>query len=159
MEQSQKEYSIRPAGLADCKAMAEMINFHAKEGIMLPKSAGEIMLTIATYFTAVSEGAVVGVCGYKIWIDGGVEIRSLVVSPDFQGRGLGTALVKKCVDEAKAKGFTRFIALTVQPRVFKKLGFRELKKEDLPAKFWTECRKCSRFSEDKCAETAFELVL
>ena len=39
--------------------------------------------------------------------DGAAELRALYVAPEAQGTGAGTALLARCVDDLKVRGFTR----------------------------------------------------
>ena len=65
-----------------------------------------------------------------------VELRMLVVAPHAQGRGVGTALVRACVDQARLGG-KRQITLhttTLMPtarRIYERAGFRRRESGDL----------------------------
>jgi amino-acid N-acetyltransferase len=75
-----------------------------------------------------------------------------VVTENFQGRGIGAALVRACVEEAIALGITRVFTLTYQADFFKKLGFKPIDKGELPHKVWSDCIHCPKFPD--CNEEA-----
>jgi len=75
------------------------------------------------------------------------EIRSLVVSEEYQGKGIGAKLVEACLKEAKELGIPKVFVLTTSPNFFKKLGFIEINKQELPQKVWADCIRCSKFPE------------
>ncbi len=60
--------------------------------------------------------------------DGEAEFRTLAVAPVGRGRGVGTALVRECLDRARALGRQRMV-LSTQPmmhsahRVYERFGF------------------------------------
>ncbi|HIE32433.1 MAG TPA: GNAT family N-acetyltransferase, partial [Thermodesulfobacteriaceae bacterium] len=80
------------------------------------------------------------------------EIRSLVVSEEFHGTGIGAELVKACLSEARDLGLSRVFVLTVAPGFFEKLGFKLIEKSELPHKVWGDCIRCPKFPE--CDEVA-----
>jgi ribosomal protein S18 acetylase RimI-like enzyme len=58
----------------------------------------------------------------------GAGIRMLAVLPEFQGRGIGEALVRACLDRARADGRERVYLDTTQwmdtaQRLYRKIGF------------------------------------
>jgi amino-acid N-acetyltransferase len=93
-----------------------------------------------------ADGQIVGVCALWLYWEDLAEIRSLAVHEAHAGRGLGTALVDACVDEAAHLGIRRVFALTYRPGFFERLGFRTLDKRELPQKIWKDCIRCARFS-------------
>ncbi|MEV7143321.1 GNAT family N-acetyltransferase [Streptomyces tauricus] len=61
--------------------------------------------------------------------DGEAEIRMLAVAKDARGRGVGTALVRACVDRARATAGCAAVVLSTQRtmhsahRIYERLGF------------------------------------
>jgi amino-acid N-acetyltransferase len=51
------------------------------------------------------------------------EIQSLAVADGYQGNGIGSALVKACVDRAREKGILEVMAISASEEFLRKLGF------------------------------------
>jgi amino-acid N-acetyltransferase len=47
----------------------------------------------------------------------------------------------------------KVFTLTLVPQFFERLGFRTIKKDELPHKIWQDCINCTKFP-DKCDEIA-----
>jgi len=67
----------------------------------------------------------VGCCAIEIYNSKLAEVRSLVVLPEYQGRGIGGELVKGCVREARRKGVLEVITITDKDVFFEKNGFNK----------------------------------
>ena len=80
------------------------------------------------------------------------EVRSLAVDEAHAGRGLGSLLVRRIIDEARLLGLSRLMALTYVPAFFHRLGFETVPKETLPEKVWGVCVTCYKFHH--CDEIA-----
>ena len=92
-----------------------------------------------------------GTAGLHIcWEDLG-EIRSVAVAEKLKGRGIGRALIKSCLEEAKTLGLSRAFVLTNKAEFFTKVGFVETVKEEMPLKIWMDCVKCVKYP-DECDE-------
>ena len=83
------------------------------------------------------------------------EVRSMAVHPDFSRQGIGSAIVKKLLEEGREVGVKKFFTLTYRPEFFKSLGFELTTKESLPHKIWKECIECPKFPN--CDEIALTL--
>lgn len=74
-----------------------------------------------------------------------LEIGTLVVNPDFKGKGLGLKVLSLVTDLAKEKYPDYQIFAFCNPQslgLTKKLGWIEAKKEDLPSEVWDGCATC-----------------
>ncbi|OCC16404.1 N-acetylglutamate synthase [Dissulfuribacter thermophilus] len=103
------------------------------------------------------EGNIVATCALHISWENLAEIRSLAVMEQFQGRGIGSALVEFAISEALTLEIYRVFTLTYQPIFFKKMGFKEVDKKILPHKVWSDCLKCPKFPD--CDEVALMIEL
>lgn len=143
---------IRKATMADAKAIHGLLTGYAGEGLMLSCSIAEIYERIRAFYVAELEGTVVGTSALRIYWEDLAEVRSLAVSEKVKGHGLGRKLVETCLEEARALGIVKVFALTYQDAFFRKLGFSEIDKAELPHKIWADCIKCVKFPD--CDETA-----
>lgn len=148
-------FVLRRATIADVKPMHRLLSKAAQQGLLLPRPLSGLYTGIRELYVMSSpDGAeVVGCCALKIFWDDIAEIRSLVVREDLRGRSLGFKLVRACLDEARELGIAKVFSLTYQDVFFKKLGFREIEKEILPNKIFTDCIHCAKYPDD-CDEIA-----
>ncbi len=136
----------KTAKLKDIKAMQEMVADEVKKGIILPRSDSEIAQNIRSYTLALKDNKIVGYASLHIYSIELAEIRSLVVSKNLRANGIGSCLVKTLLEEAKFQDIKKVFALTYADKFFKKLGFVEISKEELPdQKIWADCIKCKQF--------------
>lgn len=147
-----EEAIIRPARPADVSAMAAIINRYAAENLMLPRSEASILRALDDFVVAEAEGKVVG-CGALARLSSELaEVRSLAVSPDYQGQGLGRRLVLYLVERARKLGYAQVCALTLAPDFFAALGFQVVDRWAISPKLWQECVFCPKFH--RCDEVA-----
>ena len=143
---------IEKARIRDAPQMHQLINYFADKGEMLARSLSEIYENIRDYFV-VRQGERVIACAalHVSWSDLS-EIKSLAVAEDSQEQGIGAQLVEACLREARELGIPTVFCLTYKPAFFKKLGFSQLDKMELPRKVWGECYRCPKFPD--CDEVA-----
>ena len=136
---------FRKPKMADAEKIQALINYHAKKDEMLPRALNDIYEGIRDFWVYVENGELIGCAALHIdWVDL-AEIRSLAVSDEHKGRGIGKRLVKCCLDEARELNIHRVFALTYKPEFFRKLGFQDITKDKLPQKIWSDCIKCHKF--------------
>ena len=126
---------IRKAIVSDAEKIQFLINEYAKQGLMLPRSINSIYENIRDFWVYEENGEIVGVCALTIFWSDLAEIRSLAVDKNYVRRGIGSALVKKAIEEAREIGIKKVFTLTYQVDFFKKLGFKEIDKNTLPQKY------------------------
>jgi amino-acid N-acetyltransferase len=143
---------IRKAKISDIKAIHKLVNEYGKRGEMIPRSLNDLYENIRDIFVCEDKGGIKGVCALHVLWEDLAEIRSLAVTMDAQGTGIGKRLVSVCVKEANNLGIYRIFALTYHPDFFKKIGFKDIDKTKLPQKIWGECLRCPKFPE--CDESA-----
>jgi len=143
---------VRKAKLADVKYIYKLILYFAKKGDLVPRPLSELYENVREFFVYEAKDLIVGVCALHILWEDLAEIRSLAVAEEYQKQGIGKELVLSCLKEAEDLGVDRVFALTNSPEFFKKLGFEEVAKNELPQKVWADCIRCSKFPD--CDEVA-----
>jgi len=150
--------TLRRARVDDVPGIAGVMAGYVEEGTLLPRSVGELYRAVPEFHVAVNrEGKVIACAALRIlWMDLG-EVRSLAVTRAAQGLGLGAALVGATLDDARARGLHRVIALTREVGFFERVGFSVVERDDLPRKVWTDCVACPK--RHACDEVAVEIEL
>lgn len=143
---------IRKAKLTDVKTIQVIVNQYAEGGQMLPRTLNEIYENLRDFHVYEQDGSIMGVCALHVSWDGLAEIRSLAVRQDRVKHGVGSELVRQCLSEAATLQVARVFVLTYQDVFFRKLGFTDVDKKELPHKIWTDCLNCVKFPN--CDESA-----
>lgn len=115
---------IRKANKEDIMAIYALLQEGVSSGKVLKRSIKELKAVIKYFFVYEEENKVVGCCSLEIYSQKLAEIRSLVVSTQCRNRGIGSALIKRCLDEAKRKGIYQVLSVTDKCDLFERLGFR-----------------------------------
>ncbi len=143
---------VRKAKIKDIKQIQELINFFAKEDLMLPRSLNELYENLRDFWVYEDKNKILGCCSLHISWQDLVEIKSLAVAKNSQKKGIGAKLVDSCVNEAKELKAKSIFVLTYKPEFFRKFGFKRIKTSSLPHKIWAECINCPKFPN--CQEIA-----
>jgi amino-acid N-acetyltransferase len=143
---------IRKATFMDVKAIQSLVNTYADSGQMLPRTLNELYEHLRDFHVYEENGSLAGVCALHVSWEGLAEVRSLAVRQDRIKRGIGTELVRQCLEEAAELRVERVFVLTYQSGFFRKLGFADVDKKELPHKIWTDCLNCVKFPD--CDESA-----
>lgn len=147
---------VEKAKINDVKHMHKLVNQFAGKGEMLPRALSEIYENLRDFFVIRNRaGRVVACVALHISWSDLAEVKALAVDRDQQKKGMGAALIKACIEEAKALGIPKIFCLTYKPGFFRKQGFREVEKMELPRKIWAECYTCPKFPD--CDEVAMVL--
>jgi amino-acid N-acetyltransferase len=123
MPQQLPAATIRPAKPGDAKGIAALVRPFVGAEKLLPRTAAEIRDLIATGFVAESEGKLVGFAALEIYSKKLAEIRSLAVTQECQGQGLGSGLVAACVELAKERNILEVMVITSSEEFFRSCGF------------------------------------
>lgn len=146
---------VRPAEEADVAAIVAIVAENARHGHLLPRSAENIRASLATWLVGEVDGRVVGIGSLLMMNPSLVEVRSLAVLPAYRSFGVGGAIVRGLVAEARRRGIPTVFALTRAVPFFLKLGFTITEKERFPEKVWRDCAICPL--QHACDETAVVL--
>lgn len=146
---------IRKAVISDAVNIQGIVNYYADKDKMLPRSLNEIYENIRDFWVyepgpskegrGEGNGGIAGCVALHITWEDLAEIKSLAVKEEYKKRGIGKTLLTECIEDAKRLGVKKVFALSYMPEYFKKFGFKEVPKEQLPHKIWGECIKCPKF--------------
>ena len=150
---------MRRARPDDVPGIAGVIADYVLQGVLLPRPVSELYQCVREFHVVTRDSVepgrapeVVACAALRLlWGDLG-EVRSLAVRPDHHGAGLGAALVRRVLDDARALDLPRVIALTREVEFFERCGFTVYSRESLPRKVWTDCVRCPR--RHACDEVA-----
>lgn len=138
--------NIRAAALKDVDAIFELLELYTGQGTVLRRSKEDIAFFIGNFVVAEYENRVCACAALRDFGGNLLELRSVVVSPELQGKGVGKKLVSFLIGALRAeRPHWRLFTLTTTPAFFKTLGFAETCKEAFPEKIWSDCSKCPKF--------------
>ena len=143
---------VRNAKITDVESIHSLVNCYAELDKMLFLSHADIYENIQIFTVAEIEGEILGCGALKVIWNDLAEIKSLAVDQNAFGKGIGRAIVEKCLENAKKIGIKKVFALTLEPEFFEKVGFFRVDKGQLPMKVWSDCARCSK--QDHCDEIA-----
>ncbi|MBW2066766.1 MAG: N-acetyltransferase [Deltaproteobacteria bacterium] len=150
---------IRKASVADVEKILELVNGFAAMNLMLPRGPQYVYENIRDFVIAVERaprGALqkgesqdsewVVACGslHVLWEDM-AEIRALAIRQEYQSLGLGRKIFNHLKKEAKELGVKHLFTFTMNEEFFKALGFKKIRRRELPPKVWGECSKCPKY--------------
>ncbi len=116
--------TIRTAQADDLDRLSDFIKPFVDYGKLLPRTFDELEEWLPNYFIAHDDkGAIVGCAALEVYSKKLAEIRSLAVSPDARGLGIGKALVEACVQLARDKKVYEVMAVTSADTFFINCGF------------------------------------
>ncbi len=115
--------TVRPAVSEDLDALEALIAPFVAEGRLLPRTSDELLDLLATGFVAELDGRIVGFATLEIYSRKFSEIRSLCVSRDVQGHGIGRRLVNACVELARERRIFEVMVISSQEHFFLGCGF------------------------------------
>jgi amino-acid N-acetyltransferase len=144
--------TLRKARMRDVPAILELINGYARQGIMLPRTEFELSEGIRDFTVAAHGERIAGCAALHFYGPAVAEVRSLAVHPSFQGSGAGRLLMEALEREARDYDLEALFAFTYVPGFFRKLGYREVDRSELPLKAWKDCLRCPKFQA--CDEIA-----
>lgn len=145
-------FRVRKAAMQDITGLQKLINSFAARGIMLPRTEFELAENLRDFMVVCAGEQSIGCGALHFYSPKIAEIRSLAVDSAFQKHGIGALLVQGLEQEARQYGLHAVFAFTYVDGFFKKMGFREVERGELPLKAWKDCLRCPKFQA--CDEIA-----
>jgi amino-acid N-acetyltransferase len=136
---------LRAATAADAEAIQVIIAEHVADGHLLARTVEEIA-SHAKRFVVATDGSRILGCADMAPLGGAVaEVRSLVISDEARGLGVGRRLLDHLVARAAGMGFSTLCAFTSAAGFFLQMGFSIVPHTWLPEKIQVDCTTCMRF--------------
>lgn len=145
---------LKKATPADVKHIHALLQMYGKRGELLARPLSELYDHIRDFWVYIddSTGEFLGCSALQFCWEDLAEIRSLAVVEKAYGRGIGTLLVERTIQEAASFKIPKLFTLTYRPTFFKQFGFNQIDRAELPIKIWSGCITCVNFPD--CNETA-----
>lgn len=145
---------IRKARLQDATNVYELVNSLSHDGTLLRRPFAEICENVRDFTIAESpEGVFLGCGALHLYGPHLAEVRSIVVLPEAQGKGVGGKLLQALLDEAGEHGVGCVCLFTRIQDFFFRYGFRVVEdRTALPDKIYKDCQSCPRLYH--CDEVA-----
>ena len=148
------ELTVRAARASEVDEIVRLNNFFADQHLMLRRTPAMIALALDDYLVAVDpRGRVLGCGALKEYSPSIAEVAAIAVSPDAQGQGLGSRIVRAVEELARKRGVPEVFVLTLEPQFFEGLGYVRVDRARYPEKIRRDCIGCAR--RFACNETCF----
>ena len=148
------ELTVRAARASEVDEIARLNNFFADQHLMLRRTPAMIALALDDYLVAVDQrGRVLGCGALKEYSPSIAEVAAIAVSPEAQGQGLGSRIVRAVEELARKRGVPEVFVLTLEPQFFEGLGYVRVDRARYPEKIRRDCIGCAR--RFACNETCF----
>ncbi|MFN7996184.1 MAG: N-acetyltransferase [Bryobacteraceae bacterium] len=148
---------VRKAGMQDIQPILDLINGYAAKGVMLPRTELDVSEDIRDFTVILSGGKLLGCGALHFYSPIMGEIRSLAVAESAKTLGIGRRLIEALVQEATTYSLDAVFAFTYVAEFFRKMGFQQVERGELPLKAWKDCLRCSKFQ--CCDEIAVVRIL
>jgi len=139
------QLTVRKAAMRDIHPLLKLINGYASDGIMLPRTEFEMSENIRDFSVAYAGRQLLGCGALHYYTPTSGEVRSLAVEPSIKARGIGRRVVEALEKEALENDLHAIFAFTYVPDFFRRLGFQEVERGELPLKVWKDCLRCPKF--------------
>jgi len=118
---------VRAAKTSDVKGIRKLIDTYAPQRRILSKETVTLYESVQEFIVAVDGDEVVG-CGalHVLWEDV-AEVRTVAVSEEMRGKGVGHRILEQLIDRAKTVGVKKIFCLTFETEFFGRHGFEEIK--------------------------------
>ncbi len=114
---------VRGAAADDLPAVEAFIRPFVEQGRLLPRTSDELEDLLSSGFVATDDERLVGFAALEVYSPKLAELRSLAVSDECRGRGIGRRLVDACLRLAAERHVFEVMVVTSEDRFFQGCGF------------------------------------
>lgn len=152
-DSSKIAFTIRRAHYDDLAHIQALLNPFVEQRKLLRRLESEILLLMSNGFVAEvkledGQSKIVGFSAVEIYSRKLGEIQCLAVADGYQGHGIGSALVKACVERAREKGIMEVMAISSSEGFLRQLGFDYSLPEQKRALFYQLFSRDEIFKDD-----------
>lgn len=115
----------RPALESDAPAIRALIDENVASGALLPRTEEFIALNSESFIVVTEDDRILGCIHLEEYAPSIAEVRSVAVSADAQGRGVGNALMSAVEDLARRRQIHTLFAVTNSVKFFADRGYDE----------------------------------
>ena len=115
--------TVRSAYVRDAKAISDLIGLYVADGTLLPRTPEFIAERVIDFLVTAVDGRVIACVHLDEYSPSLVEVRSLAVDPEFQGRGIGRELVRAGEELARRREYATVFAVSSNDEFFRALGY------------------------------------
>ena len=136
---SVSSFHVRPARTSDIPDIQRLVEPLVQRRILLGKDRVVLYEAVPEFRVAVDEtGALIG-CGalHVMWEDLG-EVRTLAVTDEWLGKGVGHAILERVEEDARAYGLSRLFCLTFETDFFGRHGFEPIAEDVVAPDVYTQ---------------------
>jgi amino-acid N-acetyltransferase len=132
-------YTVRRARTGDVPGIQALVEPLVQQRILLGKDRVVFYEAVQEFRVAEDPaGNLIGVGAlHVIWEDLG-EVRTLAVTADWLGKGIGHVLLTRLEADARELGLTRLFCLTFEVPFFSRNGFRDMGSETVDPEVYAE---------------------
>jgi len=127
-DQVSLQYTIRQATESDLLAIQNLLQPYVVARKLLKRTKAELLTLIGNGFVAETHEAdgkakIVGFSAVEIYSRKLSEVQCLAVADGYQGHGIGSDLVRSCVERARDRGILEVMAISASDSFLRNLGF------------------------------------
>ena len=122
-QRNQLSVQFRRATMGDLAAINAFLRPFINQRKLLQRTKVEMESLVPSGYLAEVDCRPVGFAAVEIYSRKLAEIQCLAVDPNFQGHGIGSELVRRCVELARQRGVMEILAISSSDSFLQKLGF------------------------------------
>ena len=130
--------TIRRARTSDVRAIRDLVAPLAERRVLVSKDTVAYFEGLQEFRVAEIDGQVVGCGALHVMWDDLAEIRTLAVSQEHLGHGVGGALLETLAQDAVELGVERVFCLTFEVDFFTRHGFSEIEGQAVDPEVYAE---------------------
>lgn len=122
---------VRPARTSDVVTMVELMAPLVERRILLGKDLVDLYAAVPEFVVAVDvDGRVIGYGAVRVMWEHLAEVRTLGVSEEWLGKGVGHAILEALESHAREMGLSQLFCLTFETDFFGRHGFEPVGEDD-----------------------------